>query len=97
MTGTWAFEVQSTAGTGTPTMVFKQAGEKLSGSYSGLLGEAPLAGTLTGKNVTFTINVNVQGTDLTVVYTGTVDSAATMKGTVKLGDLGEGTFTAKKK
>ena len=97
VSGTWAFEVQSAAGTGTPTMIFKQAGDKLSGSYSGQLGEAPLTGTLSGKNITFTIKVNVQGTDLSVVYTGTVDTASAMKGTVTLGDLGEGTFTAKKK
>jgi hypothetical protein len=97
LTGTWTFEVQSDAGTGTPTMVFKQVGEKLSGSYSGLLGEAPLTGTVTGKNITFQITANVQGTSLTVVYSGTVETDAAVKGTVKLGDLGEGTFTAKKK
>ena len=97
VTGTWAFEVQSDAGTGTPTMIFKQDGEKLSGSYSGLLGEAPLTGTLSGKSITFTINANFQGTPVTVVYTGTVDTASTMKGTVKLADIGAGTFTAKKK
>lgn len=96
VTGTWAFEVQTDAGTGTPTMIFKQDGEKLSGNYSGLLGEAALAGTLTGKNITFTINANFQGTAITVVYTGTVDGN-TMKGTVKLAEAAEGTFTAKKK
>ena len=92
VTGTWAFEVQTDVATGTPTMTFKQHGEKLSGNYSGLLGEAPLAGTLIGKNITFTINASFQGTPVTVVYAGTVDGG-TMKGTVKLAEAGEGTFT----
>ncbi len=96
VTGTWSFQVETGAGTGTPTMTFKQEGEKLSGHYSGQLGEAPLAGTLKGSAIEFTIDVSVQGTDLHIVYSGTVEKDS-MKGKVKLGDFGEGTFTAKKK
>lgn len=96
VTGTWSFQVESEAGTGTPTMTFKQEGEKLSGHYSGQLGEAPLAGTLKGNAIEFTIDVSVQGTDVHIVYSGTVEKDS-MKGKVKLGDFGEGTFTAKKK
>jgi len=94
--GTWSFQVESAAGTGTPTMTFKQDGEKLSGHYSGQLGEAPLAGTLKGTAIEFTIDVSVQGTDVHIVYSGTVEKDS-MKRKVKLGDFGEGTFTAKKK
>ena len=94
--GTWSFQVESAAGTGTPTMTFKQDGEKLSGHYSGQLGEAPLAGTLKGTAIEFTIDVSVQGTDVHIVYSGTVEKDS-MKGKVKLGDFGEGSFTAKKK
>ena len=96
VTGTWSFQVESAAGTGTPTMTFKQDGEKLSGHYSGQLGEAPLAGTLKGNAIEFTIDVSVQGTDVHIAYSGTVEKDS-MKGKVKLGDFGEGTFTAKKK
>ena len=74
-----------------------QAGrEKLSGHYSGQLGEAPLAGTLKGNAIEFTIDVSVQGTDVHIVYSGTVEKDS-MKGKVKLGDFGDGSFTAKKK
>lgn len=96
VTGTWSFQVETGAGSGTPTMTFKQEGEKLSGHYSGQLGEAPLAGTLKGNAIEFSIDVSVQGTDVHIVYSGTVEKDS-MKGKVKLGDLGEGTFTAKKK
>ena len=33
------------AGSGTPIFVFKQSGEKLTGTYSGLMGNAELTGT----------------------------------------------------
>ena len=96
VTGTWSFQVETDAGTGTPTMTFKQEGEKLSGHYSGQLGEAPLAGTLKGDAIEFTIDVSFQGNDLHIVYSGTVEKDS-MKGKVKLADFGDGTFTAKKK
>jgi len=96
VTGTWSFQVETAAGSGTPTMTFKQEGEKLSGHYSGQLGEAPLSGTLKGDAIEFAIDVSVQGNDLHIVYSGKVEKDS-MKGTVKLGDAAEGTFTAKKK
>ena len=49
-----------------------------------------------GNAIEFAIDVDVQGTAAHITYSGTVDKDS-MKGTVKLGDLGEGTFTAKKK
>jgi len=42
VTGKWTFTVETGAGSGTPTMTFKQEGEKLTGHYSGQLGEADL-------------------------------------------------------
>jgi hypothetical protein len=96
VTGTWSFQVETGAGTGTPTMTFKQEGEKLSGHYSGQLGEAPISGTIKGNAIEFAFDVSVQGTAVHVVYSGTVEKDS-MKGTVKLGDFGDGTFTAKKK
>lgn len=95
VTGEWDMSVETQAGTGTPHFSLKQDGGKLTGTYKGMLGEAPVTGTVKGNDVTISFEVNAQGTDLAVSYTGTVDGA-TMKGTVKLGDLGEGTFTGKK-
>jgi hypothetical protein len=96
VSGTWAFQVEFSGGSGTPTMTFKQDGEKLTGHYSGQLGEAPLTGTIKGTVIEFSIDVDIQGTAAHIVYSGAVEKD-TMKGTVKLGDFGEGTFTAKKK
>jgi hypothetical protein len=96
VSGTWLFQVEFSGGSGTPTMTFKQEGEKLTGQYTGQLGEAPLTGTIKGNAIEFAIDVSAEGTAIHIVYSGTVDKD-TMKGTVKLGDLGDATFTAKKK
>ena len=96
VTGKWIFNVETAAGSGTPTMTFKQEGEKLTGHYSGQLGEADLAGTVKGQNVEFKFTVDVQGQQLNCIYTGALDGKDAMKGKVDLVGLGEGTFTAKR-
>jgi len=96
VTGKWAFTVETAAGSGTPTMTFAQDGEKLTGKYSGQLGEADLTGTVKGQDIAFTFNVDAQGTMLNFKYAGTIESKDAMKGKVEIVGLGEGTFTAKR-
>ena len=96
VTGAWVMQVETAAGSGSPTFTFKQDGEKLEGEYEGTFGKAKVTGTVKGNDITFGFDADAQGTALKVEYKGTVDKD-TMKGTVKLGDLGEGTFTGKKK
>jgi hypothetical protein len=96
VTGKWVFNVETAAGSGTPTMTFKQEGEKLTGHYSGQLGEADLTGTVKGEAIEFKFTVDVQGQQLNAAYSGTVDGKDSMKGKVDLVGLGEGTFTAKR-
>jgi hypothetical protein len=97
VTGTWTAEVQTDAGSGTPTFVLKQTSEDLSGTYSGALGEAKLTGTVKGTDITWSFKANANGDDVTVTYKGTLDGNAKMKGTVEIGSLGKGTFTATKR
>lgn len=96
VSGAWAFQVDIGGNSGTPTMTFKQDGEKLSGHYSGQLGEARLTGTVKGTTIEFAIDVSLEGNALHILYSGTVEKDS-MKGKVSFGDLGEGTFTAKRK
>ena len=97
ITGKWVFEVQTDAGTGTPTVTFKQDGEKVSGHYSSMtLGEADFTGTLKGQALTFNFQADLQGQAVPVTYVATVDSASTMKGTIDIGGAASGTFTGKK-
>ena len=97
VTGKWLLEVQTSAGGGTPTLTLKQEGQKLTGHYSSAqLGEADVSGTVEGNKITVKFAIEVQGTHLDVTYSGTVESKDSLKGTVNLGGLGEGTFTGKR-
>ena len=96
VTGKWTFQVETSAGAGTPAVTFKQDGEKLTGHYSGQLGDVDFTGTVKGKEISFSFGTDVQGLHIDVVYAGTIESNDTMKGTVKLGELGNGTFTGKR-
>jgi hypothetical protein len=95
VTGTWIMAVETSAGSGTPTFILVQKGEALSGSYKGQLGEAQVAGTVKGDQVTIEYQVAGQGQSLAVKYSGKTDGK-TMSGKVSLGQLGEGTFTGTK-
>src|SRR5437762_1649640 len=97
VSGKWTFTVQTDAGSGTPTVTLKQDGEKLTGHYSSAqLGEADLTGTVKGNDVNFAFGVEAQGLHIDVSYSGILEGKDAMKGTIKLGDLGGGTFTAKR-
>lgn len=95
ISGVWEAAVETSAGSGTPTLTFQQDGEKLTGTYKGQLGEFPLTGTLKGDALEFSFKLSGQ-LDGMAVYKGTV-SGATMKGTLDLAGAASGTFTAKKK
>lgn len=50
ISGTWTFTVHTDGGDAHPTFIFKQEGEKLTGTYSGPMGEAKVTGTLKGNS-----------------------------------------------
>jgi hypothetical protein len=98
VSGVWTFSVESAAGTSTPTVTFKQDGEKLTGHYSSqLMGEAELTGTIKGQVIDFMVSADVQGTKIELRYSGTVEGKDSMKGKLSAGEFGDGTFTAKRK
>ena len=90
------FTVATDQGSGTPTLTFKQDGEKLTGKYEGQLGNADLTGTVKGNAITFTFTVDVQGQQAPVTYKGTVEKN-TMKGSLDIAGMVNGTFTATRK
>jgi hypothetical protein len=97
ITGAWVFTVTiDGAVTGTPTVTFKMAGEKVMGHYSSeALGEHDFTGTLKGSALEFTFSAADFGA---VVYKATVESNAAMTGTISLADgAASGTFTGKRK
>jgi hypothetical protein len=95
LTGTWALEVKTEAGSGNPTVSFKQEGQKLSGRYVGMFGESTLTGEVKDKTFSFNTTVNADGNAVTITYSGTVEQNA-LSGRVIFGSFGEGTFTGKR-
>jgi hypothetical protein len=96
MTGTWAIEAHHSAGVSTPTVTITQTGEKLTGKYVGSYGESVLTGTIKdNKEFTFSLEIGTEQ-KVTLVYTGTLDGD-TIKGSLTMGEMGEGTFTGKRK
>ena len=97
VSGAWQLQIDLGGNAGTPSMTLKQDGEKLTGVYSSqVVGEQQLTGTIKGNDITFGFQASFDGNAVKVTYSGTVDKD-TMKGKVVFGDLGEGTFTGKKK
>ena len=95
MTGTWSIEAQHSAGTSTPTVTITQSGEKLTGKYQGSYGESELMGSIKGTEFTFTVEIGAEQ-KVKVVYNGTL-SGDTIKGSLTMGEMGEGTFTGKRR
>jgi len=93
LSGTWSASVTLDAGSGTATFVLKQAGDKLSGTYTGALGEAQVSGTVNGASVEWSFESGDAGK---CTYTGKLEGGK-ISGTVVYGQLGKGTFTAEKK
>ena len=94
LTGTWNATVKLGDQGGSPTFVLKQDGNKLTGTYSGALGEAPIKGTVKGDEVT----IDFDASGAAVHYAGTVDkSGSKIEGTVDYGGQASGTFTATRK
>ena len=94
VTGTWSANVVLDAGNGTATFVLKQMGDMLSGTYSGVLGEAKVTGTVKGDQVEWSFQSDQAGK---IIYTGMLDGTSKIKGSCEYGALGKGTFTAEKK
>ena len=93
ISGTWAVTVMLDAGSGTATFVFDQKGDSFTGTYSGVLGQAKLAGTVKGNQVEWSFDGGPAGK---VSFQGTLDGATKMKGTAEYGQLGKGSFTGEK-
>ena len=94
ISGKWQAKVVLGNNTGEPTFVFIQADGKLSGTYTGTFGDAPLAGTISDADVQFGFDTAFGH----AAYKGKVDAdGKSMSGTVAYGDQMSGTFTAIRK
>lgn len=93
--GTWNLKVETQAGTGTPTLVLVQDGEKLTGTYTGRFGKSPITGTIKGNVLEFSFTAAGPMGSAEVGYSGTVDGA-NVSGTMTMGSMAGGSFTGHK-
>ena len=72
--GKWVAQVPGRGGqTRETTFTFKAEGAKLTGTVSGMQGEAPISdGKITGDEISFTQTLEVQGNSIKLLYTGKV-------------------------
>jgi len=97
ITGTWVFSVDlDNGGHGDPTFVFKQDKESLTGTYDGPLGKYDVKGSLKENNATFGFEFETDGVKRKASYTGTLESATKMSGTMEITDGPKGKWTATK-
>jgi hypothetical protein len=98
LSGTWEFSVDlETGGHGDPTFVFKQEGDKLTGTYDGPMGQHEVTGTVTGNKAVFGFQATDEGETVKATYTAMIDGDTKMSGTVEFSSGVKGKWTAKKK
>ena len=97
LSGNWSFTVVYEGGQGSPSVRLSQKGDSLTGRYiSQVFGELDLKGTIKGKEFNFGFTTSSGGDSFSMTFTGVAESADALKGTVDLGGMGSGTFTAKR-
>ena len=98
LSGTWVFSVDlETGGHGDPTFVFRQEGDKLTGTYDGPMGQHEVTGTVTGNKAVFGFQATDEGETVKATYTAMIDGDTKMSGTVEFSSGVKGKWTAQKK
>lgn len=86
--GDWEAEMNTPGGVRTMKVTFQVEGEKLTGIIKRSTGDAPLVGTIKGKDVEFSYTVQYNGNNLTLSVSGKYEGD-TIIGTVSFGESGQ--------
>jgi hypothetical protein len=70
--GTWAMSLEAPQGSADATLILKQDGENVTGTYKGPRNEAPTKGTLKDNQLSLTVSITSGGQSVTLVSTGKV-------------------------
>ena len=99
ISGQWAASFETQVGTQTYAYDFVAKDGKLSGKIKGSLAEAAVdvqEGEIEGDTLTFVENLNYQGMDIRIVYSGKIDSADEIKFTRNVMDFATEELVAKR-
>ena len=96
VTGKWNVNLESPI-QATPTITFTQKGDSITGKYiSNALGTRDFVGTIKGRTLSFSFPAESGGQSFTMAFTGKLDDADSMSGTIDFSGMATGTFTAKR-
>lgn len=97
LNGSWKFALNVNGNTYDMVCTFQQDGEKLAGSCKSTESENPVSGHVDGQKVTFQHQTPYNGDTLTLTYTGTINSATEIKGSLDVQPYAvTGDFTGQK-
>ncbi len=91
--GEWDASMSTPAGARQFKIVFKQDGEKLTGTVKREAGDVPLQGTIKASAIEFSYTIDYNGNALVLTITTKLDGN-TMKGIVSFGGQAEDEFSA---
>lgn len=94
ISGTWGTEFDSQVGKQTYTYTLKVEGNTLTGHSKSNFGESDLTGTVDGDTVTFVENLDYQGMQLAITYTGQIVSGSEIRFKRDVAGTGTEEFTA---
>lgn len=95
--GKWTAQVESPRGTQTLTFNFHVDGSTLTGTVSTRRGDMDIQnGKVDGDNISFDQDLNMNGNDIKITYTGKADGADSIKFSRQAGDRPAQEFTAKR-
>lgn len=92
VSGSWTFAVDIAGQGGNATVTMSQDDDKITGHYAGQLGNTDFTGSATGNDFQFVL----VGDAGSVTYKGTLQADGTIKGTLDLAGMAEGTFIGTK-
>ena len=95
LSGVWDLTVMTEQGDQTLTITVVQDGQDLMATGSTEFGAFEMTGAVDGAEVRLSFELDMQGTPLEIVFTGTL-AEGVMAGTADFGGLGGGDWTAKR-
>lgn len=90
LSGKWRMALEMEVGRATPLLDLVETDGKLSGTYTGRYGESPVAGTVEGRKLAFTVSMSTTA----LTFSGEIKDDGTLAGTATFGEIGEVKWTA---
>ena len=93
VSGSWSFAVEVMGQNGVASVTMTQGSDgAITGHYTGQIGDTDFTGTASGNDFQFVLVVDAGS----ITYKGTLQDDGTIKGSLDLSGMAEGTFVGRK-